>query len=670
LYYFKLEPDRSALEWWAPFERQCVGDTCIPSSDGKSMVCMGNSGAYKKDENGNIIPLADSDRALLQQLAPSLNSVVIPNKLIYAPLSCGSSPAIEFTASGSMNVQGTCLSCVIPSVQSITKTNIGNDLSLALGKADAIKTTQGTIALSGGKITFFREKGSVTKSQLLGYDRGITAVEEEDKKELKTSHAVLGFFKTKKEVYSAVGVEEVFDSVYLRGDGTVVGKGKQESELGELLTVGITGARSRIDFKRDQRMLVISISVLAEVVVGSDVSEVKLGVGKTAADKTALIELKAKLAELLSKIKSNQALSQAEIELLRSTLNNIQSKPLAQSTTQKITETLEKTGVEQQEASQLVGQLSSGKATPSDVSKINSAINQAQEQGDLTKSQADSLKQDVVSASSPATQFDQISKQAGAGDLTAGSKQEAVDSIQRAIDSNNKAIEQPVVSVQGITIDKIVAKDAGAQPQVNALNRALEGQVLNQFETADKKYYFTTDPSGQQVLNVLDKKTGEVTSLKVNSLTEENGKITANTDKGPINIAVSADKSGQPIITVNGAGITPEIAALLSARGPNGVLFFDPATGTWQYRNGLDIPLDPQFGKKGLSFYGSQDGNRGVPGDDLLSFTKLGEQTSAPSSNPLLALPSVPQEPIGLLALVITVLLGAVFIRFKKHRSN
>ena len=208
-------------------------------------------------------------------------------------------------------------------------------MSLALGKADAIKTTQGTITLSGGKITFFREKGSVTKSNLLGVDRGITAVEEDDEKELKTSHALLGFIKTGKEVYSAVGVEENFDSVYLRGDGAVIGKGKQESDLGELLTVGITGAKSRIDFKRAERMLIISISVLADVLVGKDVASVNLGVGKTTADKTALLELKAKLAELLSKIKSNQALSQAEIELLRSTLTGLQSKPLTQSTLRK-----------------------------------------------------------------------------------------------------------------------------------------------------------------------------------------------------------------------------------------------------------------------------------------------------------------------------------------------
>ena len=153
-----------------------------------------------------------------------------------------------------------------------------------------------------------------------------------------------------------------------------------------------------------------------------------------------------------------------------------------------------------------------------------------------------------------ATQSDQISDKRAP--ICAGLQAAGIDSIQSAIDSNNKAIEQPSISTQGITIDKIVAKDAGAQPQVNALNRALEGQVLNQFETANKKYYFTTDPSGQQVLNVLDKKTGEVTQLKVSNLREENGKIIADTDKGPINIAVSTDKSGQPIIPVNGAGIT------------------------------------------------------------------------------------------------------------------
>ena len=42
--------------------------------------------AYKKDKNGNIIPLSDADRALLQQFVPSLNAVIIPNKLIYVLL--------------------------------------------------------------------------------------------------------------------------------------------------------------------------------------------------------------------------------------------------------------------------------------------------------------------------------------------------------------------------------------------------------------------------------------------------------------------------------------------------------------------------------------------------------------------------------------------------------
>ncbi|MBU1197660.1 hypothetical protein KJ765_04055 [Candidatus Micrarchaeota archaeon] len=137
------------------------------------------------------------------------------------------------------------------------------------------------------------------------------------------------------------------------------------------------------------------------------------------------------------------------------------------------------------------------------------------------------------------------------------------------------------------------------------------------------------------------------------------------TDQGEFRIALT-QQDGQPFVQATGPDGYRDIAALLAAQGPNGILAFDPRTGLWYAFNGQDIPWNPDFANQGLGYFNSEDGARGVPGSDLFAPARR-TGTGDSSQNSLLSVPSIPDNH-ALLALVLisSIVLGVAVVRYRR----
>ena len=187
-------------------------------------------------------------------------------------------------------------------------------------------------------------------------------------------------------------------------------------------------------------------------------------------------------------------------------------------------------------------------------------------------------------------------------------------------------------------------------------------QVL---ETPDKIYMITTDKNGNKVLRIIDKKTGKFEDhLITGPIHQEGDQAVVPTKDGNYKFKFDM-QNGKPYLTVQAPGQAPVTSPLILARGPGGILAFDPNTGTWRIFNGQDIPLNPAFSTKGITYTGTENGVKGVPTQNLLGYAPVTAGAGGLQSNPLLALPSWPENLIALIAMIFVVLAGLLFIRFK-----
>ncbi|MFH0834805.1 MAG: hypothetical protein V1881_00485 [Candidatus Micrarchaeota archaeon] len=207
------------------------------------------------------------------------------------------------------------------------------------------------------------------------------------------------------------------------------------------------------------------------------------------------------------------------------------------------------------------------------------------------------------------------------------------------------------------TIKMDAQAKAGAEKSGEQLKAGLDkiqgDEGMTVFETADKIYRIT--PDGK--LQVIDKKTGAVTEYNTTGkpYNDANGNIVVPTDKGDFRFNIGLDK-GQPTLGVTGPDGLKELAALLAAKGEQGILTFNPSTGAINVYNGQDIPMNSEFSSKGIGFSADANGNtRGVPIDNPFSVSGGGNTAVGSGLN----LPSWPEE-LPLAALMLMVILGGV----------
>ena len=204
----------------------------------------------------------------------------------------------------------------------------------------------------------------------------------------------------------------------------------------------------------------------------------------------------------------------------------------------------------------------------------------------------------------------------------------------------------------------------------NALQSIQGSGGMQSWEDANHLFYLTKDANGNDVLRVVDKKTGEVTDYKVTGPITQNpdGSITIPTDKGDFKFSFDKDPAtGAPILHAEGPGLQDLAAALLAARGQNGIMTFNPSTGAISIYNGQDIPLSPEFAKKGISFTGDAQGNTiGTPQENLFGPTRGGTagSTGTTSGNQF-SLPSWPED-VLMATLMLASVLGLVLVIRRK----
>jgi hypothetical protein len=219
------------------------------------------------------------------------------------------------------------------------------------------------------------------------------------------------------------------------------------------------------------------------------------------------------------------------------------------------------------------------------------------------------------------------------------------------------------------TINNIAPQDAASKEFTDKLQKALDkiqaGVGFQSLETEKMRYDLLKDAQGNQVLRVTNKDTGESMDYKVTGqIRKEGNDVVVPTDKGDFRFTIGTDEGGRPVVSVTGPdGIKEVLAALLAARGPGGVLAFDPNTGNWYAFNAQDLPMNPNFAKNGISWFGGTDGAKGLPTENAFAIPRA---TQAASVSPLGAF-SFPSFAEGLLgvAMVALIVLGVLAVRVR-----
>ncbi|MEK6924464.1 MAG: hypothetical protein AABW54_04465 [Candidatus Micrarchaeota archaeon] len=321
------------------------------------------------------------------------------------------------------------------------------------------------------------------------------------------------------------------------------------------------------------------------------------------------------------------------------------------------------------QASTISGKLYDGSAlTPAEVASVRQAVETKTTAAGANTAAAEAVeaKRSLEKAVAPTQNADEvISKIESGGDLTRSQRNAAVNAVQAERSRvEDQLANAPAAAVPGIKLDNAGAK-AGSEDNARDLNKAL-GQVgtLTNFRTDNKDVAFTTNERGEPVVKITERATGKMDELKITGeATRDGSAISYPTAQGPVKVEVSVNKdSGQPIFNLNAPNNIQEKAPLILAQGPQGLLYYDPQTGSWRVQNGLAVPTDPSFGTKGASFFGTQNGVSGVPDSDRFGLQR--ELAAAPSGyGALLSLPSWPENAAAGAALLAIILCGVAIVR-------
>ncbi|MEM4255333.1 MAG: hypothetical protein QXR53_03320 [Candidatus Norongarragalinales archaeon] len=233
------------------------------------------------------------------------------------------------------------------------------------------------------------------------------------------------------------------------------------------------------------------------------------------------------------------------------------------------------------------------------------------------------------------------------------------------VNSNGKIIPVVNLDLRGKTGFEDVVKqlrDALAKIQQDSQGGKGGMQIL---ETPDKIYKFNPDGT----LTITDKKTGATETFKITGqpFTDANGNVVFPTDKGNISFGTGLNAQGQPIINVNGPGFK-DSGLLEAAKGPGGIFTFNPSTGAITVYNGQDLPMDPRFASQGMSFIGTPEGTRGVPGTNPFALPPADDGSFQRRRQNLL-LPSWPADALWFAAMMGVLLAGVLFVRTRRFEA-
>ena len=233
------------------------------------------------------------------------------------------------------------------------------------------------------------------------------------------------------------------------------------------------------------------------------------------------------------------------------------------------------------------------------------------------------------------------------------------------VNSNGKIIPVINLDLRGKTGFEDVVKqlrDALAQIQKDSKGGVGGVQII---ETPDKIYKFNPDGT----LTITDKKTGATEVLKITGAptTDANGNVVFPTDKGSVAFGTGLNAQGQPIININGAGLK-DSGTIEAAKGPGGIFTFNPSTGSITVYNGQDLPMDPRFASQGMSFVGTPEGTRGVPGTNPFASSPT-DDSAFQRRKSSLVLPAWPTEALWFSAMLGIIMLGVLFVRIRREEE-
>ncbi|MBI5229669.1 hypothetical protein HY991_06175 [Candidatus Micrarchaeota archaeon] len=241
--------------------------------------------------------------------------------------------------------------------------------------------------------------------------------------------------------------------------------------------------------------------------------------------------------------------------------------------------------------------------------------------------------------------------------------------------TNKDATGRDAPAIQLFNIQPRTGREESALELETALDKIQYDKEGNKmggmqgFETKDHVYYLTRNEKGEPILRVIDKNTGETKDYKITGpLRKEGNDIIIPTDKGNFRFNLGMD-NGVPTAHVSGPDGFKEIAALLAARGPSGMISVTPSF--IQGFNAQDLPYNPNFMRNGASLVGSPDGTRGVPQENLLA--PRPQRSAGTSGMGPLMMASFPEEPLWIAAMLSAIVGGVLVVRIvllqKKKRK-
>ena len=271
LYYFQIEKSAWSVKGGL-FDK--LGEKGCKFTEnyqnGDQTVSLSTDGIYIYNEDGSVrLALTDywsKVRALSRMRSQENGLVVLPNKIIEAPLNCEGA-FIEVNGAGTATLDSGCETgeCLLEAIEGVLGRAIGNDLSAAIGKVSSVDTTKGTATFSDSDGVRFLYLGNEYEEKLKELQEPGTGPipdtmvpgsidEEKFGTEVTAPNAANAAKTTRLEVLAS--------KLTVNGDGsvTVTGPGTPKTGIGDFRT--LYGSRGKIEF--DGSTIMVFIYSLAE----------------------------------------------------------------------------------------------------------------------------------------------------------------------------------------------------------------------------------------------------------------------------------------------------------------------------------------------------------------------------------------------------------------------
>ncbi len=323
LYYFQIEESAWSVKgglFDKLEEKGCVFTENYQNGD--QTVSLSTDGIYVYNEDGSVrLALTDywsKVRALSRMRSQENGLVVLPNKIIQAPLNCDGE-FIEVNGAGTAEMSSGCETgkCLLEAIEGVLGREIGDDLSSAIGTVSSVDTTEGTATFSDSDGVRFL---------YLGNEYAETLKELQETSDLVDEYSQGADLDAKRfgiEVTApaangeATHLEVLASKLTVNGDGSteVSGSGTNPTEIGEFRT--LYGSRGKIEF--DGSNLMVFIYSLAETsaqnlrdvsAAVNDEGEIELSVDA----KTGAEEVEDELNAALEQIRGEDGIQVLETE--------------------------------------------------------------------------------------------------------------------------------------------------------------------------------------------------------------------------------------------------------------------------------------------------------------------------------------------------------------------